>query len=142
MTSEPRLDEKDLKLITLLKRNARAPYSHLARELGITESAVRKRIRKLVRLGIIKKFTIDYSLPGELGAIILVKTQSPTPVPEVSQSIAKYPLVDKVVEVTGEYDIVAVARARNVKDINSLIDYIRGIPGVAATYTMIILREY
>ncbi len=138
----PSLDEKDLRLLSILKRDARTPYSVLARELGVTESAVRKRVKKLVRMGIIKRFTVEYRLPGELGAIILVKTSSPTPVPEVSKRIAEYPLVDKVMEVTGEYDIVAVARAKDVGDINNLIDYIRGIPGVQATYTMVVLREY
>ncbi len=137
-----RLDEKDYKLLELLRRDGRASYARLAEELGVSESAVRKRIARLRKLGIIKRFTLDYDVPDEVVALILVKTQPPIQVPEVSQKIVGHPRVDRVYEVTGEYDIVVVARARSTKDINEIIDYIRGIPGVAGTYTMIVLRTY
>lgn len=142
LAGQAKIDDKDYRLIELLKRNARMSYSQLAAELGISESAVRKRIAKLRRLGVIRRFTIDYELPGEIIALILVKTQPPTEMPEVSRKIMAYPHVDKVFEVTGEYDIVVIARARSAKDINDIIDYIRGIRGVVSTYTMIVLRSY
>ncbi|MEM4695516.1 MAG: winged helix-turn-helix transcriptional regulator, partial [Ignisphaera sp.] len=97
------IDDIDLKLLQLLKENARTSYSKLARELGISEGAVRKRISKLVKSGVIKKMTIEYELENELKAVILVKTQPPTPVPEVSKNIKRIVGVDVVYEVTGEY---------------------------------------
>lgn len=136
------LDRKDYKLLELLGRNARASYATLARSLGLSESAVRKRITKLTKLGVIKRFTIDYEVPGEIMALILVKTQPPIQTPEVSRKILENQMVDRVYEVTGEYDIVAVARARDASEINSIIEYIRSIPGVMSTYTMIVLRSY
>lgn len=138
----PTIDEIDLKLLSLLKENARAPYSRLAKELGISESAVRKRISKLIKMGIIKRITIEYELKGEVRAIILIKTQPPIPVPEVSKNIIKIAGVDVVYEVTGEYDIVAIVRASGVEMINKFIDEIRSIPGVVGSYTMIVLRTW
>lgn len=136
------VDELDLKLLQLLKENARMPYSKLAKELGISESAVRKRISKLVKNGVIKKITIEYELENEIKAVILIKTQPPVPVPEVSRNIKRIPGIDIVYEVTGEYDIIAVARATGVEMINKFIDEIRSIPGVVSTYTMIVLRVW
>ncbi|MEM0000325.1 MAG: HTH-type transcriptional regulator LysM [Desulfurococcaceae archaeon] len=136
------LDELDLKLLHLLKENARMPYSRLARELGISESAVRKRISKLIKTGIIKKMTIEYDLQNEVKAVVLVKTQPPIPVPEVSKSIKRIIGIDAVYEVTGEYDIVAILRAPGVDMINKFIDDIRSIRGVVSTYTMIVLRTW
>ncbi|MEM3980435.1 MAG: HTH-type transcriptional regulator LysM [Ignisphaera sp.] len=136
------IDETDLKLLQLLKENARMPYSKLAKELGISESAVRKRISKLVKSGIIKKITIEYELENEIKAIILVKTQPPVPVPEVSKNIKKIPGIDIVYEVTGEYDMIVIARATGVEMINKFIDEIRSTPGVVSTYTMIVLRTW
>ncbi len=138
----PILDDIDLKLLKLLKENARTPYSKLAKELGISESGVRKRIRKLIKMGVIKKITIEYELGNEVKAIILVKTQPPIPVPEVSRNIMKIAGVDIVYEVTGEYDIIVVARSTGVDMINKFIDEIRSIPGVVSTYTMIVLRTW
>lgn len=136
------IDEIDLRLLQLLKENARIPYSKLSKELGISESAVRKRISKLVKGGVIKKITIEYELENEIKAVILVKTQPPTPVPDVSKSIKKIAGVDVVYEVTGEYDIIVIARASGVDMINKFIDEIRSIPGVVSTYTMIVLRTW
>ncbi|MEM1801472.1 MAG: HTH-type transcriptional regulator LysM [Desulfurococcaceae archaeon] len=137
-----RIDEVDLRLLQLLKENARMPYSRLARELGISEGAVRKRIAKLIKIGVIKKMTIEYELDNEIKAIILVKTQPPIPVPEVSKNIRKIPGVDIVYEVTGEYDIVVITRSPNIDNVNRLIDEIRSISGVASTYTMMVLRTW
>jgi Lrp/AsnC family transcriptional regulator of lysine biosynthesis len=131
-----------MKLLKLLKENARTPYSKLARELGISESAVRKRIARLVKTGVIKKMTIEYELENEIKAVILVKTQPPIPVPEVSKNIKKIAGVDIVYEVTGEYDIITVVRASGVDMINKFIDEIRSIPGVVSTYTMVVLRTW
>lgn len=136
------IDEVDMKLLKLLKDNARTPYSKLARELNISESAVRKRIARLVKAGIIKKMTIEYELENEIKAVILVKTQPPIPVPEVSKNIKKIAGVDIVYEITGEYDIIAVIRASGVEMINKFIDEIRSIPGVVSTYTMVVLRTW
>jgi transcriptional regulator, AsnC family len=136
------IDEVDMKLLKLLKDNARTPYSKLARELNISESAVRKRIARLVKAGIIKKMTIEYELENEIKAVILVKTQPPIPVPEVSKNIKKIAGVDIVYEITGEYDIIAVIRASGVEMINRFIDEIRSIPGVVSTYTMVVLRTW
>jgi len=138
----PRLDERDYKLLELLRRDGRAPYASLARELGLTESAVRKRISRLKRLGVIRRFTIEYQAPGEVAALILVKVQPPINSREVSRRIMGNSMVDRVYEVTGEYDIVVMARARSTDDLNNIIDYIRSIEGVTSTYTMIVLRSY
>jgi Lrp/AsnC family transcriptional regulator of lysine biosynthesis len=136
------IDEVDMKLLKLLKDNARTPYSKLARELNISESAVRKRIARLVKAGIIKKMTIEYELENEIKAVILVKTQPPIPVPEVSKNIKKIAGVDIVYEITGEYDIIAVIRASGIEMINKFIDEIRSIPGVVSTHTMVVLRTW
>lgn len=136
------IDETDLKLLQLLKENARISYSKLSKELGISESAVRKRIAKLIKSGVIKKMTIEYELENEIKAVILVKTQPPTPVPEVSKRIKMIAGVDVVYEVTGEYDVIVIARASGVDMINKFIDEIRSIPGVVSTYTMVVLKTW
>ncbi len=54
-----RISEKDYHLLLLLLRSGRKSYAALARGLGVTEGAVRKRVKRLVREGIIKRFTVD-----------------------------------------------------------------------------------
>jgi len=46
-----KIDENDLKILDFLKKNARTPYTIIAKDLKVSEAAVRKRIEKLIRLG-------------------------------------------------------------------------------------------
>jgi len=140
--SQAPLDKTDLKLLELLRRNARLSYARLADELGISESAVRKRLRKLIKRGIVKHFTIEYTLPNEVRAAILVKVAPPQPVPRVSEEISRIEGVEVVYEVTGDNDILVLLRGPNIEFVNKCIDRIRSIPGVAGTNTMIILKSW
>ena len=142
MPTRQGLDETDYKLLRLLRENARMSYSRLAQELGLSESAVRKRLSKLIKMGVIKKFTIIYDTGNEIRAFILVRTQPPVSVPEVSEKMLKLEHVEAVYEVTGDYDILVVVRGETIEDVNKTIDYIRAIPGVAATNSMIVLRQW
>ncbi|MFX1561762.1 MAG: Lrp/AsnC family transcriptional regulator [Promethearchaeota archaeon] len=52
----------DFDLISILRNNARTPYVKIAETLGVTEAAIRKRIRKLESQGVIIKYTIKTNL--------------------------------------------------------------------------------
>jgi Lrp/AsnC family transcriptional regulator for asnA, asnC and gidA len=70
------LDRRDLEILKILQEDGRAPYSDLARRLGISEVAVYSRIKRLVRDGVIKGFTavLDESRLGlGIGALIGLK---------------------------------------------------------------------
>lgn len=136
------VDEADLKILEMLRRNSRVPYSEIARAIGMSEAAVRKRISALARRGVIRRFTIDYELEEEVRALVLVKTGPPARTPEVAQRIRGVEGVELVYEVTGEHDIAVLVRGRGTGFINRCIDSIRSVPGVAATYTMIVLRSH
>jgi len=137
------VDEKDLKIIEILRENARASYAEIAREVGLSESAIRKRIASLIKRGIIRRFTIDYSIASEIRAAVLIKVKPPAPVPEVSRNIIRHVKgVDRLYEITGNYDILVILRGSSIKDINESIDKIRNIDGVADTNTLIILKSW
>ena len=136
------LDSIDIEMLRMLKGNSRTSFAKLAEALGLSESAVRKRVKRLRKEGIIKKFTIEYEIASEIRAVVLVKTVPPKPVPEVSSNIIKINGVEAVYEVTGDNDIVAIVRVENINEVNRCIDQIRSIKGVASTNTMIILKVW
>ncbi|MGC9104882.1 MAG: HTH-type transcriptional regulator LysM [Thermoprotei archaeon] len=136
------LDPTDLKIIELLKSDARISYTELARQVGISEAAVRKRINKLISHGVIKRFTIDYELENEIRAFVFVKTSPQIPAPEISKKLVKISGVETVYETTGEYDIVAFIRGPNITAINRTIDEIRSVQGIISTNSTIILRTW
>jgi Lrp/AsnC family transcriptional regulator of lysine biosynthesis len=136
------LDPTDLKIIELLKSDARMSYTELARQVGISEAAVRKRINKLISHGVIKRFTIDYELENEIRAFVFVKTSPQIPAPEISRRLVKISGVETVYETTGEYDIIAFVRGPSITAINKTIDEIRSVQGIISTNSTIILRTW
>jgi len=135
------LDEKDKQIIKLLKDDARAGHGDLGLKIGLSEGAVRKRIKTLTDEGVIKKFTVKISLTEGAQAITLLTANPAIPTQEVSKKIQAIPNVETTYEVSGEYDIVAVISGMNMTEVNECIEKIRKVEGIVKTNTMIVLRS-
>jgi DNA-binding Lrp family transcriptional regulator len=135
------MDEKDRQIIKLLKDDARAGYGDIGNQIGLSEGAVRKRIKTLTDDGTIKKFTVKIGLSEGAQAITLLATNPSYPTQEVSKKIQTLPNVETTCEVTGEYDIVAVITGMNVTEVNECIEKIRRVEGIMKTNTLIVLRS-
>ena len=136
------MDEADKKIIQILKHDARATYSEIGNKIGLSEGAVRKRIKDLVKAGVIKKFTIKLGLMEGAEAIALASVKPSIPTSQISTELMKMPNVESVYEVTGEYDVAIIISAMNIAEVNECIERIRKIDGIANTNTMIILRSW
>lgn len=136
-----RLDNIDRKLLELLKQDARMSYVELGAKVGLSEAAVRRRIKKLQEEGVIKKFTVEIEVGQGASALTLVSVMPSMPTSEVSAKIKNLPGVQKVYEITGQYDIAVLITGSNIAEVNKCIDDIRKSDGVATTNTIIILRE-
>ena len=60
------VDEKDLRIIEILQKDARTTYTEIAKRLRVSESTIRKRVKQLEDDGIIKGYTINVD-PTKLG---------------------------------------------------------------------------
>ncbi len=134
------LDKIDEKIISILKADARKAFVEIAQEIGLSESAVRRRVKNLVDMGAIKKFTIEMGLSNKTSAITLISVSPSTDTSKVSERLKSLKGVDTVYEITGQYDIVAIVSAPTIAEINKSIDEVRRINGVDDTNTVIILR--
>ncbi len=134
------LDYIDLQLLKLLKLNARMSYARLAEELGISESAVRKRLRKLMKQGIIKRYTIEYDLGGGVEALVLIRVEPPRSASDISREVFLIEGVELVFEVAGDNDVIAYVRVPNIDMVYSCVNKIRSVGGVASTNTLIVLK--
>jgi DNA-binding Lrp family transcriptional regulator len=108
--------------------------------VGLSESAVRRRVKNLVDSGTVKKFTIEMGVSNKTSAITLISVSPSTDTSKVSEKLKSLKGVDVVYEITGQYDIVAIVSAPTITEINKCIDDVRRIEGVDDTNTVIILR--
>lgn len=135
------LDETDDRILGVLKDDGRASYMQIAKNVGLSEGAVRKRIKAMVDAGTISKFTIQLGFTKGAKAVSLVSVDPQIPTSTVSENVRKISGLEVVYEVTGQYDIIAIISTLNVAEVNRCIDEIREVNGVVNTNTMIILRQ-
>jgi Lrp/AsnC family transcriptional regulator, regulator for asnA, asnC and gidA len=136
------MDEKDKQILKILKDDGRAGYGEIGTKVGLSEGAVRKRIKTLTDYNVIRKFTVKIGVAEGAQAITLLATNPAYPTQEVSKKIQATPNVETIYEVTGEYDIVAVISGMNVMEVNECIEKIRRVEGIMKTNTMIVLRSW
>lgn len=133
-------DEIDEKILRILQADARRAFVDIANEIGLSESAVRRRVKNLVDRAIIKRFTIELGASDKTSAITLISVASSADTSAVSTRLMELNGVKVVYEITGQYDIAAIIAAPAIVDINRCIDDIRKIDGVSDTDTVIILK--
>jgi DNA-binding Lrp family transcriptional regulator len=136
------MDEVDKKIVKILREDGRAGYIAIGKQIGLSEGAVRKRIKALTETGVIRKFTVKVGVAEGAEAIALLSVSPSFPTQEVSKRIQQIPNVETVYEVTGEYDIVAVISGINVVEVNDCVEKIRRVEGIMKTNTMIVLRSW
>jgi Lrp/AsnC family transcriptional regulator of lysine biosynthesis len=132
------MDDTDTKILNLLRDNSRMKNTEIARHVSLTERAVRARIEKLVREGVIKKFTIETAPVGFEGIVLIDTNVGRTPA--VKQKAGE--MSDHVFECSGEYDVAVRLRADTLDDLNKRVDELRAFPGVLRTSTLIKLVEH
>ncbi len=130
------MDEIDLKILNILREDARTKYVKIAKMIGLTEGAVRRRIRRMKDAGIIKRFTVETDI--EFEGIVLIETE-PARTGEVTRRIKN--IANKVFEVSGEYDVAALIQTYSIEELNNKVDEIRKIPWVQNTKTLIKLKS-
>ena len=134
------VDEIDEKILALLEDNARMTYVEIGNLVGLSEGAVRNRIQSLIADNTIKRFTIEKSISHGVRALTMIAVEPGVPTFEVSKKVNENEGVERIYEVTGEYDIVMVSHGNNIESINKVIEDIRKIKGVEKTNTIIVLR--
>ena len=146
-----RLDEKDTKILELLKENSALTTSQISKKTKIPITTIHNRVKKMKQLGIIKNFTvnIDYEKIGKplTAYILLTVNQNISPNKKISQSdigkkIKMFEDVESVDIVIGVIDMLIKARVKTMHDLNNLItNKLREIEGVDKTQTMMVLEE-
>jgi len=142
ITEGERTDDKDKEILKILKNDGRASYSDIGKQIGLSEGAIRKRIKDLTETEIIRKFTVKIGVAEGAEAVTLLAISPSLPTQEVSRRLREIPNVETIYEVTGEYDIIAVIGGMNVVEVNECIERIRRVEGITKTNTMIVLRSW
>ena len=133
-------NEFDQRILEILRVDSRKSFVEIGKELGLSESAIRRRIKNLIDDGSISRFTIEENSDKITSAITLLSVSSTTDTNSVASKLQTIKGVKIIYEITGQYDIAVILSSDSINEINSSIDDIRRIEGVSDTDTVIILR--
>ncbi len=124
------LDEIDQRIIALLREDGRQPYRSLARELELTESMVRARIKRLEESNTMRVVAVtDFEAAGyDMMLAIGVQVEGRSPV-DVANDLAAFPEIFSIHVVIGTFDIELLVVA---EDQDAMADLISNrIPAVS-----------
>lgn len=135
------LDEKDLKILEKLASNARATYTELAKEVGLSDVAVIKRVKKLEGT-VIKRYTISVD-PRKLGYSVVSFTGvdvEPEKMFSVIEELKRKDYVLGLWLTTGDHQLLAVIWAKNDEEMSRIHKEISAIEGVKRVCPAIVLK--
>lgn len=135
MTDAPvPLDETDRAVIEALQVDGRLPYSELGPMVGLSQAAVRQRVKRLLDAGVMQVVAVTDPARLGVGLQALVGITVDGDLRAVAAALAAIDAVDYVVVTTGRFDVFAEVVAADTHALLDLVnDHIRPIPGVRAT---------
>ncbi len=134
-------DKLDRELIGLLRANARAPISELARTLGLSRTTVQSRLERLERSKRITGYTVRLSEAHERGQIqaYVMITVHPKQAGVVAEQMKGMAAIRRLQSVSGPADMIALVDAPSAAEMDALIDAIGALEGVERTTSSIVL---
>ena len=138
---ENQLDHLDTAIISALTQNARIPFSQLAEQLGVSNSLIHQRVRKLKSRGVLAEPVFQVR-PGKLGyqtcAFIQIMIETPRHVREVLEGLKQIPEIVECVNISGRYAVMVKIYTLNNSHLRDILyEQIQSLPGVEGTNTLI-----
>jgi len=135
------LDHIDKEIITKLRANARVPFLEIARNLSISESTIRNRVKHLETKGVIKKYSaiVDPSKMGYNSIAYVGIDVEPEKFLHVSKVLTEFENVKLVATTTGDHMIMTEIWGEKGAELRKFIsDRIEKIEGVTRTCPAIV----
>lgn len=135
------MNEIDEKILGEYLRDSQQSYREIARKLGVSAGTVVSRTRKLEKEGVIKGYTVqlDYEKLGYDLTVITEVTVSKGEIKDVGAEITKLKQACAVYNVTGESDVMVIAKFKTRKELSDFTKRILKIPNVERTNTHLVL---
>jgi len=148
---EPKLDEKDLAILALIQSNCRLTAREIARKIDSPITTVFAKIKRMEELGVIKKYKaildsrkLNYGATAFILASVSYRTKNNETLisqRDIAKEIAKFPEVQEVHIVTGDWDLLIKLKAESVDAVGKfVIDNLRLVKGIEKTLTCMVFE--
>lgn len=136
------INSKDQKLLMLLRTNARASVTELAKALHVSRSTVQNRLARLEKAGVIRGYSVilggEY-LDNQVEAHVSIKVVQKLTA-RTNAALEDIPQVTQLFSVSGEYDLIAIVQAQSLEELSRVLDDIGNLEGVERTNSAVVLE--
>ena len=137
-------DELDRKIITALMANARTSFAEIGSAIGLSSTAVKRRVDRLRESGVITGFTATVE-PSALGwrteAYVEVYCEGAAPPRRLAEVVRNHPEITAAMTVTGGADALLHVRATDVGHFENVLERIRREPFIRKTISYMVLSH-
>lgn len=139
------MEEIDRQILVLLAEDGRMSFTDLARETGLSVSAVHQRVRRLQKRGVIRGFSAQLD-PDEIGlpmtAFISIKPIDPAAPDDAPERLAHLTAIEACHSVAGEENYILKVRVSSPSALEELLQQIRSSAHVNTRTTVVLSTPY
>jgi DNA-binding Lrp family transcriptional regulator len=136
------VDETDREIVALLRENARRSYQDVGQRVHLSAPAVKRRVDRLEAEGVIRGYTAVVD-PVAFGwhaeAFVDLYCEGRMPGDAIKRAVEREPGVVSAHTVAGEASALLHVMAHDTKDLEAVLERIRGFDGVTRTVTEVVL---
>lgn len=136
------LDETDREILRILQRDARTPFSEVARHIDMSSATVHDRVNRMEEAGVIQGYNLNVDareVGYDVSAFVGLRTEQGRE-EEALERLAELEEVKEVHLTTGEWDVMARVFAEDTDALRELMfDHIAKTEGFARSHTMVVL---
>ena len=135
-----KIDDIDKAILDHLQQDGRIPYSTIAKEVGLTSTAVGQRVQKMVEEGIIEGFGVQLNqekLGIQIQAMLTLKLYF-TKMEAFKKTLDSLPEIQDCYRVTGDDCMIMKVFLRDNKH---LLEFLNNLSNYGTTTTNIIIEE-
>jgi len=139
------LDDLDKSILKLLQNKGKAYGAKMARKLGVPESTIYDRIKKLECYGYIRNY-VALVEPEKVGMTTVAFFEifvDPSHINSVANELSKFSEVSDVYAVAGDFKIMMKVRVKSLKDLDKFTEEkMVNLEGITNYHPIIALRKY
>lgn len=134
------MDDLDQKLISALRRDARASISTLSQALGVTRATVRSRINRLLADGEILGFSVVTKSDNATNAIrgLMSLGIEGRGSDRIISQLTGFPEVRQVHSTNGRWDLIVELSTETLEQVDAVLTKIRRIDGITTSETSLL----
>ncbi|MGH9297441.1 MAG: Lrp/AsnC family transcriptional regulator [Acidimicrobiales bacterium] len=135
------LDDVSKQLVEALQQDGRRSFAALAKDVGLSEAAVRQRVKRLLDDGVMQIVAVTDPMTVGFSRQAMVGIKAEGDLRAIAERLSRLPELEYVVLCAGSFDLLVELVCEDDEHLLRLLDEsIRGIEGVRETETFVYLR--